>query len=298
MTSEKNADERYVFDGHEPHAGDASDSWPENQKTRGKNFYILLILILLFFIAGLILVWQFLLKPKTAPAPLAYGKGSGLSNPVDRSLAESVPDAALEPFRVSLADSDALLQKEAADLSPVLVFPAWLKQKDLIRRFVAVVVNVAAGESPAAHLEFLEPKEKFPVLREGGGIYLDPAGCQRYDEAVRVVASLDEEKCRRLYVQARPLLEEAYKELGYPQANFQRTLIQAIQQVLQTPVVRDKIRLQEKVATYAFADGRLENLNAARKHLLRMGPTHLIRIQQKLRALAKAIGISVGALPQ
>jgi hypothetical protein len=47
-----------------------------------------------------------------------------------------------------------------------------------------------------------------------------------------------------------------------------------------------------------MVDPELESLSQAQKHLLRMGPENILRIQSKLRELAKALGIASSKLPR
>jgi hypothetical protein len=92
-------------------------------------------------------------------------------------------------------------------------------------------------------------------------------------------------------------MQEAYKDLGYPDTDFDTTLIRAIVEMLQVPVVKD-ILLEKKVVSYAMVDPELEGLSQAQKHLLRMGPENILRIQSKLRDLAQALGIPSSRLPR
>jgi len=88
-----------------------------------------------------------------------------------------------------------------------------------------------------------------------------------------------------LYRRAAPLFEEAFKDLGYPDKKFADVLHRAIDMLLAVPVIEKDIMLEEKVTTYMFADPRLEKLNPAKKHLLRMGPGNIKKIQAKLREI-------------
>ena len=45
--------------------------------------------------------------------------------------------------------------------------------------------------------------------------------------------------------------------------------------------------------SYTFADRELEGLSLAQKHLLRLGPDNARRVQDKLRALARALELEV-----
>jgi hypothetical protein len=203
--------------------------------------------------------------------------------------------ASVAPGKISaaLAESDAILRQRAAVLSPLAQLGEWLKQENLIRRFVAAVDNVANGQSPASHLDFLVPKKKFRVQRQGGYIFLDPISFQRYDGMVAVFLSLKDEDCARLYRSFYPLLADAYRELGHPQGDFDQALAAAIRLVLALPAVERKFSLREKTITYAFADPQLEGLSAAQKHFLRLGPKNLSQAQAKLRALASVCGLNL-----
>ena len=67
----------------------------------------------------------------------------------------------------------------------------------------------------------------------------------------------------------------------------------AISQVLETPVVYDRIYLERDVLTYVMVNPELENLSAAQKHLLRMGPDNIQTIQSKLREISLYLGYSI-----
>jgi hypothetical protein len=53
------------------------------------------------------------------------------------------------------------------------------------------------------------------------------------------------------------------------------------------------IRVKPKGALYQFADPELEARSASEKHLLRMGPENMRKVQVKLSELAGALGLSL-----
>ena len=89
----------------------------------------------------------------------------------------------------------------------------------------------------------------------------------------------------------KPTITKAYRELGYPEADFDDTMRRAIAQMLAVPVVEGNIELQEEVVTFSMTDPDLEKLNPAQKHLLRMGPGNVQAIQAKLREIAGYLGL-------
>ena len=80
-------------------------------------------------------------------------------------------------------------------------------------------------------------------------------------------------------------------------ASFDRTLTRAIVALLETPFVDSPPRLKPKGIGYAYADERLEQLTAAQRQLLRMGPRNERVIKARLREIALALGIPATQLP-
>jgi hypothetical protein len=165
----------------------------------------------------------------------------------------------------------------------------WIRQNEIVRGVVAVVDNIALGQSPAALLPFLAPTEKFSAIDKSGTLILDPKSFRRYDLLVNTFLAVSDKTWITWYKKLRPTLEKAFKELGYPGVTFSQRLRQAIEQLLQVPLLKGDIVLQKKVLSYAYADANLEELNLAQKHMLRLGPDQVARIQKKLRALAAGL---------
>jgi hypothetical protein len=176
---------------------------------------------------------------------------------------------------------------------------AWLAPDDLVRRFVAAVDDVARGKSPRPHLGHLAPKRGFRATSETGDgagdeLRIDPRSYDRYDPFVEVLLSLDTADSVRLYRRLEPLFQEAYRDLGYPEGDFDRTLDRAFDEILATPIPEGPVELERGVDDYRFADPDLENLDPAQKHFLRLGPDNMRQLQAKLRLLRSALGLPEG----
>ena len=120
----------------------------------------------------------------------------------------------------------------------------------------------------------------------------DPRSHARYDIAAEVFASLDVSAVTRAYRLLQPLLEEAYADLGLPEASFEETLGRAIAEILAAPRVEGAAELQPVAGFYEYADQELEGLSPAQRHLLRMGPRNALRIQEKLREIQRGLGLA------
>lgn len=197
-----------------------------------------------------------------------------------------------------LDESDPVVRMLAQMLSANPTFIAWLASDDLIRSFTATVVKVANGESPATNLRMMRPRAGFAVRHRGEDVYVDVRSYTRYAPMADAIASVDPAAATRLYATLKPRIEDAYRELGYSNPPFDRTLERAIVLLLATPIPDQPPQLQPGRATeYLYADPALERLTSAQKHLVRLGPAHARAVQTSLRNVAAALGIPPDRLP-
>ncbi|HUP25016.1 MAG TPA: DUF3014 domain-containing protein [Thermoanaerobaculia bacterium] len=190
-----------------------------------------------------------------------------------------------------LDQSDSLVRELVARLSSHPQLARWLVNDELVRRTARVVGNVAWDEDPSTHLPFLKPSGPFRVRQEGGATTADPRSFERYDLAVDVFTSIDAAGAAALYRNLRPLLAQAYGELGYP-GNWDEALRAAMRVVLATPAIPEDAPLAPDVLTYRYLDASLEELPAAQKLMLRAGPRNAERMKAKVRELASAAGVA------
>jgi hypothetical protein len=193
-----------------------------------------------------------------------------------------------------LNESDSFLRELLLGLSSHPRWSAWLVPDDLIRRFVTSVVNVAEGGSPRSHLLFLAPDQPFVVYEQGPDLVVDTASYRRFDLLTATFLSLDTNSAAMFYRQLHPLFEEAHAELGLPNRTFDGSFAVAVGNVLAVDVPEGATRVVRNEAVYEFVDPRLEDLSPAEKHVLRIGPRNARQVQDKLRALASALGITPG----
>ena len=189
-----------------------------------------------------------------------------------------------------LDQSDAFVRDLVGKLSSHPQVAAWLTTEGLIRNFVVVVTNLAEGKTPARQLRPLKPLGSFTVVGAGAAMQVDPRSYERYTRLTEAVQSIDPAGAARLYALLKPRLEEASADLGNTEP-FDRVLRKAIQPIIDTPIPSGLARVNETGATgYRYVDDSVEELTAAQKLLLRMGPDNARIVQQKLRAISQALG--------
>jgi len=119
---------------------------------------------------------------------------------------------------------------------------------------------------------------------------------ERYAAHLRLLESVDGRRAAALYVRFYPLLQQAYRELGYPQGHFNDRLVAVIDHLLDTPAIEGPIPLVQPKVLYEFADPALEARSAGQKLLLRMGPANAARVKSRLREFRRQI--TAAPLPQ
>ncbi|RKG86320.1 DUF3014 domain-containing protein, partial [Corallococcus terminator] len=195
------------------------------------------------------------------------------------------------PPAVQLSGTDPRVRELLKGLSSDADFARWLAAEDLVRRFAAATNLVAEGQSPRMPLSFMAPAGGFQVAKRKGRTLMAPESTARYDTLARVIASLDVKAVQRVYQELKPLLDAAHAELAPPGRGLDPTLSQAIARLTRVPVPRTPVELTPRGALYVYADPNLEALGAAEKHLLRMGPDNMRKVQAKLTELATALGL-------
>jgi hypothetical protein len=113
-------------------------------------------------------------------------------------------------------------------------------------------------------------------------MYFNEASYSRYNLYVDIINSIDIEFATNQYLKFKPLFDAAYQELGYPDRTFEATMYQAIEVLLSAPIIREPIKLVAPSAMYKFADPALEELPAAHKLMIRMGPDNQTKLKPKL----------------
>jgi hypothetical protein len=254
--------------------------------------WVILVAILLGAVAGALYV---ALTKRPAPMSASTTTASAAKNEEARSLGGSPEPIAVPP----LDESDAVVRRLIRTLSDHPAVAAWLMTDGLIRNFTAAVTNIADGMPPAEQLRALRPTASFRVLESGGKLYIDPQTYNRYNAIADAVGSIDPDGAAKVYATLKPRIEEAFGDLGYPNRRFDQVLQEAIVTLLRTPTPDrpPEVKRNEEAFGYGFADVRLENLSAAQKILLRMGPRNARIVKTRLREIALALGIPAGDLP-
>jgi hypothetical protein len=253
----------------------------------------ILILVLAAIVAGAA-YWFSTRRAAPPPQTVASEPPPPVEGPPPRSPLEAGPPADLPP----LGASDDAVRDLVRDTTQDAFIGTWLTTTGLLRQVATGLQAIAAGLSPAKHLQKLAPAEPFRAMSSDGRLVIDPRSYARYNRVADAVESISPEAAVRLYGAVKPRLDDAMRELGVTGVTTDEFVERAIRQLLATPVLEQPPALERNEGLYRFADPKLENLPPAQKQLLRMGPENTRRIQAALRAIAHALGIPDERLPQ
>ena len=273
------------------------DERPEREPGRNKlALWIGLVIVL----AGLALLSYFFLTPVdetpvtiTAPeasTPALPAPTPATTNPV-ADIEETVPEQPPQPTAPelpSLDDSDEFARRQFTELTPDDQLGQWFPPNHVLRRTVSLLDGLSRGDVLRKMLRAPTPKGSFAVVQDGQKRSISPTNYQRYDYLVDTLDTMHNEKLIKLFHLLRPLLEQAYGELGYPSDSVDKAVISALDQVL-APLPLQPVYLVQDSVQYKYADPKLEALPALQKQLIRMGPEHTRRIQDKARALRESL---------
>lgn len=275
----------------------------QNQQGRGAVLPLVVLLILA------VAAW-YLLKPAPQPLPVAVSEQTPAAVPVPApvtaepkdvltqsppaqdQLADQAADegtdvgaetaVAEQPGLPALDQSDALVRSELLALKWKPGLSALFITEEMVRRFVVQVDNIAQGRLIGEQALFKSLNNDFVARPEGDAYRLDKKNYLRYRPYLDLLSSVPPEQVAALYQKFYPLLQAAYQELGYGDAQFDDRLQQAIKVLLQAPEVTDEPLLRLPSVHYAFAQPELEQLGLAQKQMVRLGQDNSLRFKQLL----------------
>lgn len=274
----------------EPHTAGGEGRWPRSVQ-RGP-FVAIAVAIACIAAAA----WYLWSPDSRTPSGAVQTTGSSDTDVSARHDARRLGDG--EAAELPPLDAlDPVLRGMLGTLSARPELARLLATDNLIRRFVTAVDGIGRGASPTRQIAVLKPATPFSVERPYSESDIQPESHMRYAGVVETIAGLDAAALSRLYAQLRPRLDEAYAELGGPAESFDVAMERALLHLLAVDLALASGRVRPSAGiTYAWVNDDAERLSAAQKHLLRLGPDGVERVQEKLREVGTALGIPAARL--
>jgi hypothetical protein len=214
------------------------------------------------------------------PAPhSAASAASGPAYPLDSANEEPLTLANVESALVDLFGSSAV--------------KSFLQSSDFPRRVVATIDNLGRSHAPSAIWPVRPAPGRFTVEEGAQQTTIAAANAQRYAPFVRWAGDIDASKAVALYRRMYPLLEQAYRDLGFGDHYLNDRVVHVVDALLAAPEPKSppQVRLQEVKGPYPserpwvryeYVDPELESLDAGQKIMVRVGPENERVLKHKL----------------
>jgi hypothetical protein len=242
-------------------------------------FLIAVISIVLVASVAAYIYWE---NNRLEPAPVLVQAPPPPLKPEVRQMIDAPP---LSPPLPALAASDNFTLDILADLVGNKSLMKFFHSERVIHNIVATIDNLPSNRAPMSVMPVEQAPGKFVTTGTKSELSISPENAARYTHYVRIADAINAKKLVEVYVRLYPLFQQAYEELGYPNKYFNDRLIETIDNMLETPVINEPIRLVQPNVLYQFADPDLEGHSMGQKILMRTGSKNEEKILAKLREI-------------
>jgi hypothetical protein len=212
-----------------------------------------------------------------------------VSMPQSKDLEDTIINESqfVEPLLPSLDESDVWIQQKISDLTWRNELISLIITEDMIRRFVVFTDNFSQGLLAYEHSPFVKPNKRMSLdetktVADNKAVWAwDNQTSKRFDVYVDLLRSVNSTILVNSYFESKPLIDEAYRELGY-EGDFTEILQDAINRVLDMEIPNAPMNLTRTSVMYKFNNPELEALADSDKFLLRIGKENLLIIKSLL----------------
>ncbi|ADE12570.1 DUF3014 domain-containing protein [Sideroxydans lithotrophicus] len=247
------------------------------------NKKLLFAIATLILLGGIYAAYQYWQNshpaPETKQAQLPPPPPAAPPEPPARQVIETPPAA---PPLPKLEQSDSFALDAISGLVANGSLMKLIHAQRLINNIVATIDNLPQQRVPANIMPFDPPSGHFVVTSSGADLTINSRNANRYASYVSLAGAVDAKQLVELYVRLYPLFQQSYEELGYPKRYFNDRLIEAIDDLLDTPDVKEPIQLVQPKYFYLYADPDLEASSIGQKIMIRLGSKNRKIVKNKL----------------
>jgi hypothetical protein len=233
-------------------------------------------------IGGLLTFWW---MSRSQPTPTAVPSATA-----PEASASARP--ARQPLNLpTLNDSDSFIRELVGALSAHPTLARLLATSSLVRTTTVGVIQIGDGRTPVEWLKVLRPATPLQILGTDSGP-ASPVSHARWNQVTAAISTVSPADAAQLYVNVKPLIDEAYIELGQPDGDFDQALRRAIRMLKDTPTPAAPPELVRRPGYFDYDDPALRALKPVQKQLLLLGPDNRRQLLAWLDEFARALGLS------
>jgi len=237
-----------------------------------------------------------LVAPPAIQPPAAAEAAPAIRHPIEDAQNAAPPNPETKPLP-ALMVSDTTMQNTLADLFGAASLGKVFYEDAIIHRFVATVDNLPRKSVPSRNLP-VKPIAG-PLLTSGkdDNVSISADNASRYAAYVQIAEAIDAKNLVSTYVHFYPLMQQDYRDLGYPKGYFNDRLIEAIDDMLAAPELKDPLPVVQPKVLYQYADPELEARSAGQKIMIRMGSENAAKVKAKLLEIRRELTGPRGSNP-
>jgi hypothetical protein len=287
---------------------DAGAAWAPEDRTavvpapRSRRNPIVWFLLLMVLAAGAVFfyLWrqtasQPVSTPPVATAPPVVTEAPpAIRHPIENAQSAAGPNADDKPLP-ALMVSDTTMQNTLTDLFGPASLGKVFYEDAIIHRFVATVDNLPRKSVPARNLPVKPVSGPLATSAADGNVSISSDNALRYKPYVQMADAIDAKNLVAAYVHFYPLIQQDYRDLGYPKGYFNDRLIEAIDDMLATPESTAPLEVVQPKVMYQYTDPELEARSAGQKIMIRMGSENAAKVKAKLRQIRSELTGPKGA---
>jgi hypothetical protein len=236
-------------------------------------------------VVGALLALWWMSRAQPGPATPVATTATDVAVGAKRPKAQPVTLPALDA-------SDAFLRKLVEMLSQHPLLANLVATEGLVRNAALAVVQIGEGRTPFRPLAVVRPTSRLSIVGTVSG-RIDPRTYVRWEVATSALLSVNPADAAQLYVNVKPLFDEAYAELGHPNGNFDDAIVLAIRTLEDTPRPKVDPVLLRRPGYYEHEDPALRGLLPVQKQLLLLGPSNSQKVLNWLKQLAEALDLKI-----
>ncbi len=267
--------------------GDRSDSVRTTAPRKGPIVWLVLLTVLA---ASAVFFYLWRQNTSQQPPPAAQPPVAAVSEPAIRHPIEDAQGAAAstesKPLP-ALMVSDTTMQNTLADLFGPASLGKVFYEDAIIHRFVTTVDNLPRKTIPSRNLPVKPIAGPLATSAKDDNISISAENASRYTPYVRMAEAIDSKSLVSAYVHFYPLIQQDYRDLGYPKGYFNDRLIEAIDDLLAAPESKDPLQVVQPKVLYQYADPELEARSAGQKIMMRMGNENAAKVKVKLQEIRR-----------
>ncbi len=254
---------------------------PDPEPERGPLLRWIAVGLAGLIVGGLLTFWW---MSRSQPTPTAVPSATA-----PEASASARP--ARQPLNLpTLNDSDGFIRELVSALSAHPTLARLLATPSLVRATTVGVIQIGDGRTPVEWLKVLRPATRLQILGTDHGP-VSPVSHARWNQIAAAISSVSPADAAQLYVNVKPLIDEAYIELGQPDGDFDRALLRAIRMLKDTPTPDLSPELVRRPGYFDYEDRALRALKPVQKQLLLLGPDNRRQLLAWLDEFVRALGL-------